>query len=81
MSSDRLTPGQFAALAQLLRMQPASATREAARLVLVEGISGAEAGRQLGITPSAVAQALAGCRKGLELARVAAGQDAATAKL
>lgn len=75
-----MTPTQFNALAQLLRMQPASATREAARLVLVEGVTGAEAARRLGITPGAVSQALAGCRKGLELARVAVGQPAAASK-
>lgn len=78
-----MTPEQFDALAQLLRLQPTSPSREAARLVLVEGVTGVEAARRLGLTQPAVSRAVSSCRRGMELARVAAGmrgdQPAATA--
>ncbi|WP_003294377.1 hypothetical protein [Stutzerimonas stutzeri] len=67
-----MTGEQFGALAELLRLR-GGASQEAARLVLVEGLAPAEAARQAGTTPQAVSNALASCRRGLELARVAAG--------
>lgn len=63
---------QFAALAELLRMR-ASASREAARLVLVDGMAPAEAARAAGTTPQAVNSALRSCERGLRLARTATG--------
>ncbi|WP_443191416.1 hypothetical protein [Pseudomonas indica] len=68
-----MTREQFAALAELLRLR-SSASQEAARLVLVDGLSPSEAARQAGTTPQAVSNVLASCRKGIELARIAAGQ-------
>ena len=68
-----MTPEQFEALAQLLRMREGSQSRELARLVLVEGISQAEATAQLGATRSAASNAVRAARAGLALARTAAG--------
>ena len=62
----------FNALAQLLRLRPGPA-KEAARLVLVDGCRPAAAARQTGCTPQSVSNTLARCRKGIELARLAAG--------
>lgn len=67
-----MTLGQFAALAELLRLRGGS-SQEAARLVLVEGMQPSAAARQAGTTPQAVSNALASCRRGLELARIVAG--------
>lgn len=66
-----MKPDQFDALATLLRFK-ASASREAARLVLVEGIPKAEAARRVGITAAACGQAVAALMRGLELAKKAA---------
>lgn len=74
-----MTPAQFDALATLLRLQPASPSREAARLVLVEGLTGVEAARRLGLTQPAVSKAVSSCRRGMGLARVAVNQSAAIA--
>lgn len=63
-----MTDAQFSALAELLRLR-GGASQEAARLVLVDGIAPAEAARQAGTTPQATSNALASCRRGLELAR------------
>lgn len=64
----KLTAAQFAALAELLRLR-GGASQEAARLVLVDGLTPAEAARQAGTTPQAVSNVLASCRRGLDLAR------------
>lgn len=64
-----MTTEQFAALAELLRLR-GGASQEAARLVLVDGLAPTEAARQAGTTPQAVSNALASCRRGIELARV-----------
>lgn len=69
-----MTPDQFAALSKLLRLRDGPA-REAARLVLVEGIKQADAARQAGVSPSALGNTLRACRRGLELARVACGHE------
>lgn len=63
---------QFAALAELLRLRGGQ-SQEAARLVLVEGLTPAEAARRAGTTPQAVSNALASCRRGLALAKIVCG--------
>lgn len=67
-----MTAEQFAALAELLRLRQ-SASREAARLVLVEGMSVGEAAQRAGISSQGVSNALASCQRGIELARLVAG--------
>jgi DNA-directed RNA polymerase specialized sigma24 family protein len=69
MTETTLTPAQFDALAQLLRLRE-SKGREAARMVLVDGVSPAEAARALGILRSNAYTAVYACRRGIELARV-----------
>ena len=68
-----MTPSQFAALAELLRLR-GGASQEAARLVLVEGMQPSAAARLAGTTPQAVSNTLASCRRGLELSALACGQ-------
>lgn len=70
-----MTGDQFDALAKLLRLRagPASA---AARLVLVDGLRPAQAAARAGCSPQSVSNTLAACRKGIELARRAAGIQA-----
>lgn len=63
---------QFQALAQLLRLRQGP-QREAARLVLVDGVRQADAARMAGCSASALGNTLRTCRAGLELARLAAG--------
>lgn len=65
-----MTDGQFNALAQLLRLRQGPA-REAARLVLVEGLRTADAAQRAGCLRTAAANAVRRCRVGLELARQA----------
>lgn len=67
-----MTGEQFEALAQLLRLRagPASA---AARLVMVDGLRPAQAAAYTGCSPQSVSNTLAVCRRGIELARRAAG--------
>lgn len=67
-----MTAEQFDALAVLLRLRGGQ-SQEAARLVLVEGLSPAAASRERGISPQAVSNALAACRSGIELAKRVAG--------
>lgn len=61
---------QFTALATLMALR-ASPSREAARLVLVDGLSVIDAAAQAGITQQGANQAVLRCRRALELARVA----------
>lgn len=70
----KATPVQkaFAALAKLLQLRDGPA-QNAARLVLVNGMTQADAARTVGLAPNAVHNAVARCRRGLELAVVAAG--------
>ena len=63
---------QFDALVKLLRLR-AGAQQAAARLVLVDGLAPADAARQAGVSPSALGNTLRACRRGLQLARLAAG--------
>lgn len=67
-----MTPARFAALATLLRLR-AGPAQVAARLVLVDGLRLADAAREAGCTPQSAANTLAACRRGLALARTAAG--------
>ena len=65
-----MTPEQFAALAQLLRLRTGPA-QDAARMVLVEGISQADAARATGLTQQAVHNAVKRVQAGFELAQAA----------
>ena len=67
-----MTVQQFNALAQLLRLRQGP-QREAARLVLVDGVRQADAARMAGCSASALSNTLRTCRAGLELARLATG--------
>lgn len=53
-----MTGDQFDLLTELLRGSPASAANQAARAVLVEGLSQADAMRAFGITRSTVSDAV-----------------------
>lgn len=68
-----MTPAQFEALADLVRMRKGSPSRESARLVMVCGMSGVEAARSTGVSKAGVYVATARARKGLQLARQAVG--------
>jgi len=70
-----MTAQQFEALAKLLQLRQGP-QREAARLVLVDGMRQADAARMAGCSPSALGNTLRTCRAGLELARIAAGGHA-----
>ena len=67
-----LTPDQFAALAKLLRLRTGPA-QDAARMVLVDGASQADAARATGLTPQAVNNAVKRARAGLALALAVVG--------
>lgn len=66
-----MTDASFEALAQLLRLRQGP-QREAARLVLVDGVRQTDAARVAGCSASALGNTLRTCRAGLELARLAA---------
>lgn len=63
-----MTPAQFEALAKLLGLHSGPAT-EAARLVLVDGLTAIEAAQQAGCSRQSATNAVTRCRRGLELAR------------
>lgn len=65
-----MTPDQFAALAQLLRLR-GGPPREAARLVLVDGLTAHQAADVTGLSLRQVYAAVQRCRDGLQLARQA----------
>lgn len=67
-----MTPDQFTALAELLRLRvgPQAA---GAYMVLVDGLRPADAARQAGCSRSGLANTLAACRHGIELANKVAG--------
>lgn len=67
-----MAPDQFTALATLLRLRD-GASAEAARLVLVDGLTITAAAARLGMTYRAAHMAVSRARSGLELARLAAG--------
>ena len=58
---------QFTALSTLLRLRPGPA-REAARLVLIEGMRAIDAARITGVRPAGVSNALTRVRRGEALA-------------
>lgn len=65
-----MTASQFTALAQLLRVREGD-SKTAALLVLVDGVSQADAARLTGLTPSGVGKVVTRLRRGLALAQVA----------
>lgn len=67
-----MKPEAFEALAALLQARNGPA-KEAARLVLVDGVRPADAARQTGLSAASVSNALARFRRGLELALVVVG--------
>jgi hypothetical protein len=67
-----MTADQFDALATLIRLQ-ASASREAARLVLVDGATVTTAAVRTGLTRQGASQVVLRCREAIELARVVVG--------
>lgn len=69
-----LTEGQFAALSKLLRLRDGGSA-EAARLVLVDGLTITSAAERLGMTYRAAHMAVSRARAGIELARVVAEDD------
>lgn len=73
-STQPMNSDQFQALAQLLRLRQGP-QREAARLVLADGLRPADAARAAGCSASALGNTLRTCRAGLELARLAIGAD------
>lgn len=64
----RLTSDQFDALAELLRLRDSTRT-QAARLMLVDGLTRDEAMAATGTSRQNVEAAVASCERGLELAR------------
>ncbi len=67
-----MTPEQFSALAQLLRLRPGPSA-QAAHLHFVDGLRIADAARQAGCTANAASDCARRVRKGLALARQAVG--------
>jgi len=67
-----MTSDQFAALTELLCLRGGPAT-EAARLVLVDGLTAIEAAQQAGCSRQSATNAVTRCRRGLELARRVVG--------
>jgi predicted DNA-binding protein (UPF0251 family) len=67
-----MTTAQFAALATLMRLRDGPTT-EAVRLVLVDGLKESAAAAQVGSDYKLTWAAVDRARKGLALARVAAG--------
>ena len=70
-----MTPAQFDALAQLLRLHSGSATADALRLVLVEGLTHDAAAAQAGAQRQSVTRAVGQARKAIAAAQVLAGAD------
>lgn len=71
-AAQTITPDQFAALSELLRLR-AGPAEQAAFFVLVEGRAVADAARDAGLEYRAAYQAVQRAVRGLELARAAAG--------
>ena len=68
----RMTNEQFTALSSLLRLKNGPA-KEAARLILVEGIALTEAATRAGCSPQGASNTHQRCLAGLRTARVAVG--------
>ncbi|THF55932.1 hypothetical protein E6O51_20310 [Pseudothauera rhizosphaerae] len=69
-----MTPDAFAALCALHRTR-SPAAQEAARLVMVEGLSQTKAAARVGVSSGSVSNAVATLRARLALARRAAGVE------
>jgi uncharacterized phage protein gp47/JayE len=69
-----MTPTQFNAITQLLRLRSGPA-QQVARLVLVDGLGVPDAARQVGLEYTAASQAVRRVKAGHALALVAAGQN------
>lgn len=67
-----MTPEAFDALAQLLRLR-AGPAREAARMVLVDGLRTTDAAALAGCSQVSVSKTVAVCKAGQALVRRAAG--------
>ena len=67
-----MTDAQFTALSKLIRLR-ASPSAEAARLMLVRGMSRNHAAERAGCTADAARKAAARVQSALDLARIAAG--------
>lgn len=72
MAHEQITSEQLDAAARLIRMADGK-SRAAARLVLVDGLSGNEAAERVGVTASTVSGAVGRVLRAIDLARVAAG--------
>jgi len=70
---EHMSAEQFAALAKLARLSPKGEGNRAARAVLVEGLSRAEAAAQIGVSRETLNVTLWRYRKLRELAKQAAG--------
>lgn len=68
-----MTPKQFAALATLMRARP-STLRDAASLVLVDGLRIADAARQAGVKAPLLSQTVIRHRRALTLAKKASDE-------
>lgn len=69
-----MTPDQFTALAELLRLRDGPA-QQVARMVLVDGLTVPDAARQLGMGYHLAYKAVKRAQDGLQLARCACGLD------
>jgi hypothetical protein len=68
-----MTPIQFEALARLMRLRSNDPSKQAAFLQMVKEMRPIEAALQVGISPNAATKAATRVRRGLELAKKAAG--------
>ena len=68
-----MTPDQFAALSALMGLR-AGPAQTAARLVLVDGLTKAEAARRAGCAPQSADQAVKRCQRAIALAREATAE-------
>jgi hypothetical protein len=69
-----VTPDQFSALAQLLRLRTGPA-QVATRMVMVDGAAVADAAREVAMDYRAAHQAVKRAKQGLQLAHAAAGKS------
>lgn len=67
-----MTNEQFAALAELARL-PSGPTREAARMVLVDGLRASDAAATAGCLPQSLSRTLRLCRRAHDLAKLLTG--------
>lgn len=73
-----MTPTQFAALAELLGLHAGSASAEALRLVLCDGLSQAEAARRAGASRPSLVALIKSARRKAEAAAALLGVPAPT---